>query len=614
MRLDNSQQRALREYLRRCKGGQTHPMNRLMSILENRFDPGCGDPSCEECGEETARMLGGQDVAARDTSDILKAIQRSVRSGGSGEVHADDKPAAREQDSQRRQEARSSKEAMMDAIREMIKDRAPPGVEVSIREATPEEAARIFGKESNPSKSEEPNKPNKGEKPMAHDGGNTPKSNSGKTLNAEPTAYSAAEVVHHGEKVILPESMDIDQAMDLLKRRKAYLSQEVVTVQEFDAMPYDGAAALERVLTARYGWAPAVRGDWGSPPVLISVQSGLGEMMQVPWGRFSLPNVSGTIETGVNQAPTGRITFRLVARCLRGDEAELRRLFALVVEEVRENSIYRGKAVQIRFKDGDGDNLQMPEVSFLDTAVDESQLIFSRSLQDSIETNLFTPIDRLDDCEANGIQFKRGVLLAGTYGTGKTLAARVAAKKAVAAGLTYLYIKHAAELPLALEFARLYQSPGAVVFVEDIDRELDGERDDDMDQILNTIDGIDGKRHRIMVVTTTNDLGAINPAMLRPGRLDAVINVTPPDAEAVQRLLRSYGGNSIPLSENLSEAGRILDGQVPAVIAEVVKRAKLAQLRRLPAGSKVDILTGAALAEAANTMAGQVQLLNPPEE
>ena len=77
---------------------------------------------------------------------------------------------------------------------------------------------------------------------------------------------------------------------------------------------------------------------------------------------------------------------------------------------------------------------------------------------------------------------------------------------------------------------------------------------------------------------TTNHLENINPAMLRPGRLDSIINVLPPDAEAVSRLFHLYGGSTIAADEDLSKAADLLSGTIPAVIAEVVKRAKLVQL------------------------------------
>jgi transitional endoplasmic reticulum ATPase len=130
-----------------------------------------------------------------------------------------------------------------------------------------------------------------------------------------------------------------------------------------------------------------------------------------------------------------------------------------------------------------------------------------------------------------------------------------------------------------------------------------------MDEILNLIDGIDTKNSNIIVVLTTNDLDAINPAMIRPGRLDAVIDVTPPDAQAVEKLLRLYGGTAINPETDLTDAGRVLAGNIPAVIAEVVKRAKLAELRRLQPGQKVSQLSQDAIVEASKTMHAQVALL-----
>jgi transitional endoplasmic reticulum ATPase len=254
----------------------------------------------------------------------------------------------------------------------------------------------------------------------------------------------------------------------------------------------------------------------------------------------------------------------------------------------------------------------MPEPSFLDTSkVDVDGLIYSQAVMDAVRTNLFTPIQRVNDCIANGVPVKRGVLLGGTYGTGKTLAATCASRLAEDNGITYVYCPRASELADAIEFAKQYQSPACVVFCEDIDRAVNGERTVAMDDILNIIDGIDSKKANIITVLTTNDLDGINPAMLRPGRLDAVIEVTPPDAKATERLIRYYGGESISANEDLTEAARVLSeqGAIPAIIAEVVHRAKLAQITIQQPGTKVTGITGEALKVSAETMAMQLALL-----
>lgn len=421
-----------------------------------------------------------------------------------------------------------------------------------------------------------------------------------------------AEIVYHGEKMILPEGMSLKDAKALLDRREKFLEEKVEMRETFDVFPWDGANAIDIVLTNKFGWsaATATPGFFGpQPPRLISIEVDYGVTRQVPWGAFSLPGVEGLLHTSAAYKED-RYAFQLIAEVKRKDEATIKSIFKEVRAYLKENSIYRGKAIKVRFLDDDGDKLAMPEPKFMDTStISEDMVIYPQKVQDQININLFTPIKRVSDCLANKIAIKRGVLLGGTYGTGKTLAATVASKIAVDHGITYLYIPRADELSHAIGFAKQNQSPACVVFCEDIDRALSGERSVEMDDILNVIDGIDTKSTNVIVVLTTNDLNAINPAMLRPGRLDAVIEVLPPDAKAVEKLLRLYGGAAIDAETDLSKAGQELAGEIPAVIAEVVKRAKLAQLALQAPGEPVTKLSEAALVASAESMAQQLKLL-----
>lgn len=423
-----------------------------------------------------------------------------------------------------------------------------------------------------------------------------------------------ADIVKHGEKLIIPENMSYANVIELVRRRMQY-EQETVTINEtFNAFPYDGAYGLEAVLTQMFGWAPTKTKPGGffqppQPPQVVTIDIGYGQTATVPWGQFNLPTVDGVLECDVNRKD-GMIRFALTATVKRKDEATVLDLYARLRAYLASNSIYRGKAIKLRFRDDNGKALAMPEPKFMDTArVNPDALIYSRDVQRSIETNLFTPIQRVQDCIANGISIKRGVMLGGEYGTGKTLAALVASKLSVDNGLTFIYVMRADELDDAIAFAKLYGNPAAVLFCEDIDRSMKGERTVKIDDILNTIDGIDSKTLNLITVLTSNHLDQINPAMLRPGRLDAIIEVTPPDAEAAERLIRFYAGEAIDPDTDLTEAGKRLAGTIPAIIAEVVKRAKLSQLAAQPRGSIVRKLTSEALADAAFTMATQQELL-----
>lgn len=435
----------------------------------------------------------------------------------------------------------------------------------------------------------------------------------GKGLAEAGRKADVSDIVHHGEKLILPEKMTIPSAIRLLKDRLAYLETEVSISRSFDVFPWDGAFAFNKAIADLYGWAKPVPtpGFFGSsPPELRTIEVDYNHKVEVPWGRMQLPNVSGWVATGM-QKVRGRYKFSLSANVLRKDEADVRRLFDMVEEYVKEYSIYRGKAIKLRFRDANNELLDIPEPEFINTrAIDPDSLIYSRDLQRLIEANLFVPITRVHDCIKNNVKVKRGILLGGMYGTGKTLAATVASRLAVENGITYVYTPHSTELADAIEFAKQYQSPACVVFAEDIDRAVTGPRSVKLDDILNIIDGIDTKTANIITVLTTNHLENINRAMLRPGRLDAIIDVTPPDAEAVQRLVRMYAGQAVDEDADLTEVGETLAGNIPAVIEEVVKRAKLYELNHTEPGEMVKGISSDALLDAARTMDAQIQLLS----
>ncbi|EFO7976593.1 ATP-binding protein [Salmonella enterica] len=433
-----------------------------------------------------------------------------------------------------------------------------------------------------------------------------------KDLTEAQEKIHVAEIVYHGDKITIPEGMSVTDAIDLLERQRDYLEEEVKISRVFDAFPWDGANALAICLQQKFGWAAAegTPSFFGKrPPEMITIEIAYGQTKRIPWGRFSLPTVEGFIQTSA-QMKNGRVCFAIIGQVKRKDEKPVEGLFNEIGEYLKAHSIYAGKAIKIRFRDDAGKLLEMPEPHFLDTShISRDMLVYSRDVEDAIKTNLFTPIERLNDCIANNIPVKRGILLGGPYGTGKTLAATVASKIAEDHGITYLYVPHSDELADAIEFAKQYDRTACVIFCEDIDRAISGERSVEMDDILNILDGIDTKAAKIITVLTTNHLDRINPAMLRPGRLDAIINVNAPDAEAVERLIRLYGEGTIAADTDLRAAGELLAGTIPAVIAEVVKRAKLVQLQLQEPGTLVADITGEAVYASAQTMQDQIELL-----
>ncbi len=428
----------------------------------------------------------------------------------------------------------------------------------------------------------------------------------------KPHTINVADIVYSGEKMTLPAGMSLEEAMDLLKRRAEYERKVVNIVREFEASPQDGAHALMQVLRKKFGWAEAmsVRTLFGEhPPTTLTIQIGFRKTVQVPWGEMRLPNNLGTVSSSAKKDNNGRWKYVAVMKTFQRNDLFANSLMDEVADYLRDNSIYQGKALAVKFFSPDGEPLEMPEPEFMDTAVDENKLAFPTDTEMAIRTNLFTPIQRYQDLELNGIPLKRGILLSGVYGTGKTLTAKVASKFAEANNITFLYVRTAKELACAIQFAKPYAKPAVVIFCEDIDVVVNGKRNQDLNDILNIIDGVDTKSMNLITLLTTNHIENITPAMLRPGRLDAVINIPPPDAEAVMKLLAIYGAGVIPKNADLTAVAKELEGAIPAVIAEVVKRAKLFQLSLQKPGTKVVELSAQALLDSAKTIRGQRDLL-----
>lgn len=393
-----------------------------------------------------------------------------------------------------------------------------------------------------------------------------------------------AEIERDGSKIVLPNDpapMPIDDAIKALERKKADEEQMMAVHEVIDTFPLDGAVAFMHALKVKYGWASPVPtpGFFGpQPPQMLTVDIGPSkdDKVQVPWGAFMIPGIEKPVQTEVTRTEFGPAL--VIVGQLRKREAHiLKDLAALTREIVETNSIYRGNAIRLRTTDNGDIEFRRPP-TFIETKhVKPDELILPQIVKDQVETNIFTLIRKTTTCVKHGIPLKRGVLLEGKYGTGKTLTASVTAKHCVDHGWTFIMLDRCQGLRQAIEFAKRYQP--AVIFAEDIDRAAET-RDEKTNDLANIIDGMLSKDAQVMVVLTTNHVEKINPVMMRPGRLDAVISVTPPDAEAVEQLVRLYARGLLPKGEKLGKLGDQLAGNIPAMIREVVERSKMAMIAR----------------------------------
>lgn len=436
-------------------------------------------------------------------------------------------------------------------------------------------------------------------------------------------AESSDEVIH------LPKGMTHAQAREWLTNDERTNEQEIQWSASFDAYHLDGALALRRVFERRFGSAikagATEQGIFGMrfevPPRMIEVQVGVNQVQHVPWGHFTIPIMpEHKIEAGVEYREK-QLFFKLSGRVRRKFKPVLDEIAAQVREELKVGSIYKGKAFRLKFPTAEETTSDVYDPNdfapkFINVADPQEQLILSDSVQEQVETNLFTVVKHTAKCRQLGIPLKRGVLLEGKYGTGKTLTASVLSRLCIENGWTFIYLESVDDLDRAMRFATRYAP--AVIFAEDIDQTMrqkgGSARDKAMNDILNTIDGVDMKQSELMVVLTTNFLSNINKAMLRPGRLDAVITVEPPDERAVIRLMRQYAKGLLDnqSDEALLPAASQLAGQIPAIVREVVERSKLASVARSGGVDEQIALLGEDLRIAAVGMLAHIRLLEDP--
>lgn len=423
--------------------------------------------------------------------------------------------------------------------------------------------------------------------------------------------FKNVDIVRGGNEITVPDGMSLRQARTWLERKEVEEEQEIAIDEVVDAFVLEGAYAFMKAIARTYGFAALVPtpGFFGpNPPTMIGVDIGVNETAQVPWGRIEVPKIAGFLETGL-MVKDNRVLFRIGGEVKQKHKHEVKRLADLTRQIVKDESIYRGKAIRVAFPDTTDPRKINPRdcpkfIATDSTRVDE--LIFSQKVRTSVNTSLFTPIEHTDNCRKYQIPLKRGILLEGPFGTGKTLTAYVAAKKCEENGWTFIYLSTVKDLKTAIHFAKQYQP--AVIFAEDVDRAMDGERDEKMDEILNTVDGVDTKGMELIIVLTTNNVERIEPAMMRPGRLDAIISVEAPDAEASIKLVKLYARGRLDEQDNYDVVGQKLNGQIPAVIREVVERSKLAAVGRLQ-GTEQLVLKAADLEFAADEMLNHLRLM-----
>ncbi|MEU1464206.1 ATP-dependent zinc metalloprotease FtsH [Streptomyces sp. NPDC005727] len=249
---------------------------------------------------------------------------------------------------------------------------------------------------------------------------------------------------------------------------------------------------------------------------------------------------------------------------------------------------------------------------------------------DEVKGELDDVVDFLkhpDTYRRMGAKLPRGVLLAGSPGTGKTLLARAVAGEA---GVPFFSASASEFIEMIVGvgasrvrelFAEARKVAPSIIFIDEIDTigrvrgggaSMSGhdEREQTLNQILTEMDGFSGSEG-VIVIAATNRADILDPALTRPGRFDRVVSVSPPDRGGREAILRIHT-REMPLAGDvdLAQLARVTPGMTGADLANLANEAALLAVKR-----KQEQVTRADLSEALEKVQlGAERTLVMPEE
>jgi transitional endoplasmic reticulum ATPase len=216
------------------------------------------------------------------------------------------------------------------------------------------------------------------------------------------------------------------------------------------------------------------------------------------------------------------------------------------------------------------------------------------SLKEELREAIEWPLKHKEAFEYVDVDAPKGILLHGPPGTGKTLIAKAVAKMTESNFISIkgpeLLSKWVGESEKGVReiFRKARLAAPCIIFLDEVDALVPrrgGSSDSHVtesvvSQILTEIDGLE-ELHDVLIIGATNRLDIVDPAILRPGRFDRIIEVPLPDAKGRSNILKIHTKKK-PLAKDvdLEKIVGLTNGFTGAEIAAVANRAGMIALKR----------------------------------
>ncbi len=231
---------------------------------------------------------------------------------------------------------------------------------------------------------------------------------------------------------------------------------------------------------------------------------------------------------------------------------------------------------------------ESPEISYAQVGGLADQI---KEVREAVEY----PLTRPEIFRRIGVEPPKGILLYGAPGTGKTLIAKAVAHEAKAtfirmsgSELVHKFIGEGAGLVREL-FQLARERAPAIVFIDEIDavgsmRTNDGtsgsaEVQRTLMQLLAEMDGFDN-RGDVRIMAATNRADMLDPALLRPGRFDRLIEIPLPDRDARLQILKIHSRKMKLGSVDMDEIALATEKATGAELEAVCREAGMMAVRR----------------------------------
>ncbi len=349
-----------------------------------------------------------------------------------------------------------------------------------------------------------------------------------------------------------------------------------VVVQGISVPPHHGGASLQQIISAEGLGHLRL-----SAPGLVDLPNGPGStlaclqlallMVSDEHGRYVVL-ISGPME---QHEPTISVE-------IAGLPVEVAQAVHAELDELRSRlNVYRGQVLDVSLMPGGGVALTFGDLP----ATTRDDVVLPEHVLQRVERHALAVAGHRDALLKAGQHLKRGLLLFGPPGTGKTHTMRYLVGRMD--GYTRLILSGRAlhAIGSASELARDLEP--AVIVLEDVDL-VAGDRSFGFGatpvlfELLNAMDGAAADAD-LLFVLTTNRADLLEPALAaRPGRVDVAVEIDLPDADARRRLLALYGrGVQLQLTEHdLDEIVARTDGVTASFLKELLRRAVLAALEQ----------------------------------